>query len=201
MSDDERAEWVELGRRIKRARKLQDLTLQDVATATGLSKSFISQVETGIVHPSIGSLKRISTALEIPIWLLLADDDHAPPSAHDGYPATQDVRVVRKDQRKVLRLPGTDTDIFLLTPDLQRRLEVSLSEIPPGHGYGDEMYTHRGEEFGLILEGRYEVTVGGETIVLDEGDSIYFPSTIPHSTRVLGSRPARTLWVNTPPSF
>ena len=46
--------------------------------------------------------------------------------------------------------------------------------------------THEGEEFGFILEGRYEITVGDKSIVLEEGDSITFPSRLPHRGRALG---------------
>jgi quercetin dioxygenase-like cupin family protein len=88
----------------------------------------------------------------------------------------------------------------LLTPDLQRKLEVLLNELMPGDTV-DEAYTHEGEEFGFVLEGQYEVTVGDEVYVLDEGDSISYPSHLPHKMRVVGDRPSRSIWVITPPSF
>lgn len=70
-----------------------------------------------------------------------------------------------------------------------------------GHSSGDEPYSHEGEEFGLVFRGRYEVEIAGEVYLLEEGDSIYFPSRLPHRVRALGDAPAETLWVITPPSF
>ena len=61
--------------------------------------------------------------------------------------------------------------------------------------------THEGEEFGFILEGRYESTVDGQVFVLEEGDSITYPSRLPHRGRAIGNQRVRTLWVITPPSF
>jgi quercetin dioxygenase-like cupin family protein len=109
-------------------------------------------------------------------------------------------RVVRKDQRKTLAWPGRPWKTYLLTPDVQGELEVLLNELQPGATI-DDAYTHEGEEFGFVLEGSYEVTVGGAVYVLEEGDSISYSSRIPHKMRVVGDRPSRSIWVITPPSF
>ena len=101
----------------------------------------------------------------------------------------------------MLTWPGAHGRTQLLTPDLERKLEVTLSVWKPGYTTGPEPYAHAGEEFGLVLEGRFEVTVGDATFRLETGDTIYFPSHLPHRSRVLGRRPATTLWVITPPSF
>lgn len=77
---------------------------------------------------------------------------------------------------------------------------MTLSVIQPGEGYGHEPYSHRGEEFGLVLSGTYEVTVEGKAYVLEQGDSIYFSSRLLHRTRALGDEPVTTFWVVTPPS-
>jgi len=54
---------------------------------------------------------------------------------------------------------------------------------------------HPGQEFEYCLAGRLEVTVGGHTLVLEEGDSLFFDSSIPHGMKALGGRPARFLAV------
>jgi len=100
----------------------------------------------------------------------------------------------------MLSWPGRSWKTYLLTPDLQRKLEVLLNELEPGDTF-DEPYTHQGEEFGFVLEGSYEVTVGDEVFVLNEGDSISYSSSLPHKMRVVGTSRSRSLWVITPPSF
>jgi transcriptional regulator with XRE-family HTH domain len=193
-----------LGRTVRKFRRSKGVTLQQVADASNLSKSFISQIESGNANPSIASLKRIADVLEIPLAALF-DGDGAAGGRSDVTPApdppVDEVKIVRRDRRKRLAWPGREGTTYLLTPDLRRKLEVIMSVMQPGEQAGDEMYSHAGEEFGLVLEGRYEVTVAGERYVLEAGDSIYYPSHLPHRTRVLGDTPVRTLWVITPPSF
>jgi transcriptional regulator with XRE-family HTH domain len=196
---------MELGPRLRQVRKRSGLTLQAVADRTGLSKSFVSQVESGASNPSLASLKKIGDALGIPLAALV-DGYHGGERTLRQEPARADaasmaVRVVRRNRRKMLTWPGAHGRTYLLTPDLQRQLEVTLSVWKPGYTTGHEPYAHVGEEFGLVLEGRFEVTVGDQTFVLTEGDTISFPSQLPHKSRVLGRRPATTLWVITPPSF
>ncbi|WP_158542868.1 helix-turn-helix domain-containing protein [Phytoactinopolyspora halophila] len=200
---------AELGRRLRSIRQAQGYSLQNIAEQAGLSKSFVSQLELGHTAASLGTLKRICAVLDIPVWALLDDEPDKPggpgepgdaPGARDGESGSGSVAIVRHDRRKVRRYPGSDTEISLLTPDLDRKIEVTLSVLQPGEGYGHETYTHRGEEFGLVLSGTYEVTVDGVAYVLEEGDSIYFSSRLPHRTRALGDTPVTTFWAVTPPS-
>lgn len=197
-----------LGERLRAIRRDRGLTLQQVADGAGLSKAFVSQVESGTANPSLASLKRVGDALGIPLAALFESRPNGTtrlpepptPDPDDG----SEVRVVRKNRRKMLVWPGRKNASSLLTPDLQGKLEVLLDVLEPGDTSSDEeerSMTHDGEEFGLILEGRYEATVGGRTFVLEEGDSITYPSRIPHRGRALGDQRVTTLWVITPPSF
>lgn len=198
---------MEFGKRLRAIRRSRDITLQQMAEATGLSRRFISQIESDVANPSVGTLKKITDALGIPLAALLVgptDTDATlalapPPSNPDGY--VSKVQLVRRDQRKMLVWPGRQATSYLLTPDLQRKLEVILDVLDAGHASGEEWLSHKGEEFGFVLEGRYEVTIGDQVYVLEEGDAIYYPSHLPHKTRVLGDRPAKTLWVITPPTL
>ena len=203
---------MELGAKLKEIRRGRGVTLQQIADQTGLSKSFVSQIETGAANPSIASLKKITDVLGVPLGALFTNGENGSseaPSAPNGVasgaaPNSPDpggeVRVVRRNRRKMLIEPGRKGKMYLLTPDLQRKLEVILGEEEPGNA-DEEWYSHIGEECGFVLEGRYEVSVGERVFVLEAGDSIYFPSNLPHKTRVLGDEPVKTIWVITPPSF
>lgn len=72
---------------------------------------------------------------------------------------------------------------------------------PPGSDTGAEMYSHEGEEAGLLVEGRLELTVGEEVFVLEAGDSYYFDSTRPHRFRNPFEVPARLISATTPANF
>src|SRR4051812_17383546 len=197
---------MELGAKLKEVRRGKGITLQEVARETGLSKSFISQIEAGDANPSIGSLKKIADALAMPLaGLFEAETNGTDPGVYARFDAfngqKDDVRVVRGDRRKMLVWPGQNAKHYLLTPDVQRQLEVTLVELQPGHDSGEDMYVHAGEECGFVIEGQLEVIVNNETYTLDEGDSIYFSSHLPHRLRVTGDRMTRAFWVNTPPTY
>lgn len=198
---------MELGTKLKEIRRARGITLQDVARETGLSKSFVSQVEAGDANPSIASLKKIADALTIPLAALFQTqsngvDTGAQDRFEAGTHAVNDVRVVKKDQRKMLVWPGQyGSKTYLLTPDLQRKLEVTFAELNPGHDSGLDTYSQHGEECGFVLEGTLEVTVCDQVYVLEAGDSISFSSHQQHRIRVLGETLTKTVWVITPPSY
>ena len=179
---------------IRRIRRSKGITLKQMAQKTGISLNYLSQIERGKTNPSIGLIKKITNALGVP-FMGLGNEDF--PSGN----SSQDVAIVRRDMRKMLVFPKSKLKSYLLTPDLQRKLEVLLSEVKPGTKTEGVWYSHEGEEFGFVLEGRYEVTVEDKIYILEEGDSIYFPSDLPHKMKGIGNKPCRTLWVITPPSF
>ncbi len=190
-------------RRLKQLRKGQGYTLKNLAEKSGLSPTYLSQIERGMSNPSIGTLKKIADAMSITFVSLLgfeeADQDEK--ELEGNWRQRQEVSVIKKEKRKMLVYPGGLRKAFLLTPDLRRKLEILLTYEEPQPENDDDWYQHEGEEFGFIIEGRYEVTVEGQTYILEEGDSIYFPSRLPHKMRCIGERTATTIWVVTPPSF
>jgi len=198
---------MEIGQRLRKIRKSKGVTMQQVAEKSDLSKSFISQIEAGTANPSVASLKKIANVLGTPLAALFEGDPNLPGedsrngNGASGKATSEDVSVVRRDRRKTLGWPGLAGQAYLLTPDLRGKLEVVLSVLEPGDSSGDDFYSHEGEELGLVLEGRYEVVFPDQSFMLEEGDSICFPSNLPHKTRVVGDKRVQTIWVITPPSF
>ena len=179
---------------IRQVRKAKGFTLRDMAEKTGISSNYLSQIERGETNPSIGTIKRITNALGVP-FMGLGNQNPGPDTTN------QKVAIVRKDMRKVLVFPKSKLKQYLLTPDLQRKLEVLYGEVEPSEEYEEVWYSHEGEEFGFVLEGRYEVMIEDEVYILEEGDCIYFQSHLPHKMRGIGDKPCKTIWVITPPSF
>lgn len=178
-----------LGERIRQKRQQSEISLQELANRTGLTASFLSQVERDVTEPSISSLRRIASALEVPVFFFLLDE---------GAPSP----VVRKHERRVLRLSDTTAQWELLSPsDPQSQLEVVLTRLPPGVASGDEHQSHPGEESFVVLEGVLEVTVADETYVLQEGDAIQFRASLPHRIRNGGKTELVVLAAITPPRF
>ncbi|MBF8292188.1 MAG: cupin protein [Steroidobacteraceae bacterium] len=71
----------------------------------------------------------------------------------------------------------------------------------PGADAGSEMLSHAGEEGGVVVSGRIEVTVGGQTQVLGPGDAYYFSSAVPHRFRNRGRERCEIISAATPPTL
>jgi len=183
---------MNVGSRLRQIRKSKGYTVKDVAELTNYSSSFISQVERNIASPSINSLKRICDALKIPIAYIFDDDKY-----HDYF----DGIVVRKDHRRKLSNINSKTEMFLLSPNLKRKIELLLIKAQPGAKSGEYFHQHKGEECGMIITGTMTFEVGDKSFVLYEGDSAYFSSEIPHRWRNDGDTEAVFIWAITPPSF
>lgn len=179
-----------LGANIRRARKRRDLTIEQVSAASGMSISFISQVERDLISPSVNSLQKISRALGIQIGGFFEDQSRAS-------------RVVRAGERPRLIYPDRSEEEYLLTPVKSKYLQVLFYRLKPGATSGVTPYSHDSdEECGIVLRGCLEVTVDGEVYLLGAGDAITFDSHLPHTWRNPDRREeCETLWVVTPPGY
>lgn len=178
---------MSLGRRIRTIRTLRELSGTELARAAGVSRALISQIELDRANPSIETLRRIAAALGSPIAAFF-----------DEGPA--DGLVVRKHERKTLRVPRSGLTYQLLTPDLSRQIEFILIELEPGSGSKIAL-GHPGEENVLVLEGRLHLWIGEQEYVLDAYDSISYNSGIPHRVANLGRRKTVIVSAITPPHF
>ena len=96
---------------------------------------------------------------------------------------------------------GKGIKLESLTPFILRGLLQAQLHVVDVGGASDGAIEHEGEEVGYVVEGRLELTVDGESVVLEPGDSFFFESTRPHSYRNVGDTVARVVWVNSPPTY
>lgn len=192
--DEARSELLiaAVGVQVKRLRGERGMTLDDLSRRSGVSIGLISQIERGRGNPSFNTLAQLAHALDASIGRLFhAVEDHSP--------------VVRPaDRRRLDPHSGTGIDGAkheLLTPSLDRALEVVWVEAPPGYSTAETPFTHAGEEVGVVLSGTHEVWLDGVRHVLEAGDSISYPSTIPHWYVNSGTELVTAIWIITPPTF
>ena len=133
----------------------------------------------------------ICSALGIPLsWLF--DSGSAENPSEKGL-------VVRRSSRKRLDLGTYGVMKELLSPDLGGEMQIYLVTIRPGGQSGPEIYTHRGEEGGLVLAGTLELTVDDRVVILYEGDSFRFSSSLAHRFANPGDTQASVVWANSLP--
>lgn len=188
---------MSLGEKIRSRRMELGLKGMDLAEKSGLSPSFISQIEGGLVNPSVSTLKKIGDALNIPIGVLFEEPDSKEEEKEFSVSKSP---VVHENQRKILS-PNKGVTFYLLNPDMSGDIEFILDIFEPGTTTGEELYSHLGEECGLILEGELEVQLKNKKYLLKKGDSITFKSTIPHKKRNTGKSKSISIWANAPPWF
>lgn len=195
-TDQSEDRLAQLGEDIRQLRKARGLKLTGLSELSGKSVSFLSKVERGLARPSITALQDIAEALGVEIGWFFQTDGPAP--------ADERPYIVRADRRRRLTYSGVaSTDYLgmedhLLSANLDGELALGITRYAPGASTGDDLYTHKGEEAGMVLEGRIELTLGDDVFLLEAGDSFSFPSTIPHTYRNPGEIPAAVIWANTP---
>ena len=175
----------QLGRRIKRYREMNEISLEDLAARTGLQLSFLKSLEEDSVYPSLGPLLKVARGLGVRMGTFLDDE-----LGHDPL-------IVRLGQREagLNMLGGKDCPVDMKFYSLgrgktDRHMEPFFVEIMPSACSERKLSSHEGEEFIVVHDGAIEVTYGREVLTLSKGDSIYLNSIVPHHVACSGDSPA-----------
>jgi transcriptional regulator with XRE-family HTH domain len=177
-----------IGNRLRQVRRLQSATLKDVASRSGLSESYLSQIERGRTHGSVASLKRLTQALGMSMAELFEPNLENRP------------QVLRKGDRDHLDF-GQNARKTMLTSRPLEHLEVFVGELAPGGSTGDPYSHGDSEELLLVLEGRVLLELDGERFDLEKGDSVFYRSSSLHRLSNPNDAEAEVIWVISPPSY
>ena len=164
-----------IGSKIKKLRKARKLTLQEVARETGFSPALISQIENNNVSPPIATLSKLARFFDVKMGLFFEDSEEE-----------TKFEVVRRHERRVvsrvISKAGTGhgyTYEALSFRKRNKKMEPFLLTVSE-RAAEETLYTHEGEEFLLIIRGRAEVILEDQRLILDEGDAVYFDSSLKH---------------------
>jgi transcriptional regulator with XRE-family HTH domain len=188
-------------------RQASSMSMSELGRKVGVSPSMISQIERGQTLPSVGTLFALAAALGVTVDAFLTppeprepedEEDASSPvvEAHEATaleataavrepvegmpaPAREAMYVVRRDQRASVPIRG-GVIWERLTPRSLEDVEFLELDYAPFAESDDELYRHPGVEMVLVLEGRFEIHIGFETYTLEVGDSMLFPSSLPH---------------------
>ncbi|NUR07055.1 MAG: cupin domain-containing protein [Nocardioidaceae bacterium] len=175
---------VLIGTKLRTARKLRGLTLDQVARSAGLTKGFVSRLERDDVSPSVASLVSVCDVLGLRVGELFD-----PPRTS----------VIRAGEGQLINFGGEGAVERLVTPGTQTALEVIHSVIEPGGNGGEELYALSCDaECAYVLSGTVEVVLEDHTETLSAGDAMTFPGNSPHTWRNPGPRPCKVLWILAP---
>lgn len=182
---------MDIGARLQSVRLARGLSQRELAKRASVTNSTISLIEQNKVSPSISSLKKVLDGIPISLAEFFTHDD-APSSEDSPFYRAEDLPDVGNNE----------IHYFLVGKRVPQRQICMLREVmPPGSDTGEPMYSHAGEETGVVVRGEVEVTVGEQCQVLRAGDAYYFDSRTPHRFRNVGEGEAVLISANTPPTF
>ena len=180
---------VDIGNRLRHLRIKHGLSQRELAKRTGVTNSTISLIESNSSNPSVGALKRILDGIPIGLAEFFAFEPEAPKKAF--YAAEELVEI----GKGAISYRQIGDNLF------GRSLQILRECYQPGADTGKVPLVHEGEEGGIVLTGRLEVTVDDERRILGPGDAYYFESRRPHRFRCVGPVPCEVISACTPPSF
>ena len=182
-----------IAQRIRQWRLDNGWTLEQLAKVTGLSKSYLSQLENCEKNPPITTLAKIAFGFGKNVTTLISGEE--PSNIQNKF------TLVRAAERRPIihRNSSVGFSYEAVTFGKQDRIMdgyvITLGPEPP-----HEPLVHEGQEFAFVLEGRLEFVYDGESYTVEAGDSFYFDSDRPHSSRSLDNRPAKVLVVFSNPN-
>ena len=177
-----------IGERIKRLRLKKSMGLVELGRHTGLSASFLSQLETGRVVPTLRNLARIAMVFSKDLSYFFETEPQPM------------FRVHRRRER--VRLPQTGVEaptyyfesLGYMVPD--RHMDPYYAEfMPQPQNVEAKAHLHPGYEFLYVLDGELGIRHGEHETTLEAGDAVYFDASTPHSYICAGKKPAGAIIV------
>lgn len=182
---------MEIGTTLRRLRKGAGLTIDEFSQMTGLSRAYISQVETSKASPSLQTVRKMCAALNVSPAILFED-----PEAQCVFLPTKRQKILHFESE---RENQSFSKVINILSDQNRRLEVVTIDLSPGTTAGD--HAHPGEEVFYILEGEITITHGSQEFLMKTGDSIHIESQQLHKLYNHTDKNVRILSARTPPGF
>ncbi len=173
-----------IGERLRGLREVLDITAEEVAETIGFTVEKYEKVEQGEVDITISNLMKIAHKYGIsPEELMFAEAPRMRSYfvVRKGMGLSVERTKAYKYRSLVSGFVGHKADVFIVTIEPKPNARTVYKN------------THPGQEFNLVLEGQLELYIGGKTIVLNEGDSIYFDSQQPHGMLAIGDKAVKLL--------
>ncbi len=185
---------TDVGARLRELRRQQGMSARAVAAALGISPSAVSQIERGVLQPSVSRLLAITDTLGVPLAAVFETAEAEPTASLaaqiDGF------SLVRAAQATTVELGGGVT-FQRLSPGPSPGIDYFRSTYPAGSSaHSDtELFRHDGYEVGTMLSGELTIDFADERVVLRAGDTISYPCSRPHRIHNASDEPAIATWL------
>ena len=167
----------QIGERLRGLRDVLDIPVSEMAETIGMDTEKYEKIEAGELDITISNLMKIAHKYGVSTEeLIFAESPHM-----KSYYVSIERTKAYKYQSLVGGFVGHKADVFIVTVEPKPGVRTIYKN------------SHPGQEFNLILEGKMELYIGGKTIILEEGDSIYFDATKPHGMLAIGDKSVKFL--------
>ncbi len=181
-----------IGEKIKALRTVKEISIEELAERTGLALEQIERIENNIDIPSLAPLLKIARALGVRLGTFLDDQsEEAGPVVCRRGEADDTISFSNNavDARQHMHYHS------LSRSKADRHMEPFIIDIDANEENQFTLSAHEGEEFIMVLKGVLEINYGKSTYVLEEGDTIYYDSIVPHHVHAFEGQAARILAV------
>ena len=183
------ASGIDVGSHLRAIRQLHGLSQRELAKRAGVTNGMISLIEQNRVSPSVSSLKKVLDGIPMSLADFFTMDVVGPPQVF--YAADE-----------LTQIGAAPVELYLVAARRpQRAMSILRERYAAGADTGPEMLSHPGEEGGIVVRGRIEVTVGNSTRLLAAGDAYYFSTAVPHRFRNPDRDDCEIISASTPPTF
>lgn len=173
-----------IGERLRGLRDVLDMSADEMASICGISVEHYQKMENGESELSVANLQKIAKHCGVSLDVLMFGEE----------PKMSSYFLTRKGQGKSVERRKAYQYESLASGFRGRKADPFIVTVEPKDANAPkEMNSHSGQEFNMVLEGTMELTIGTKSLVLNEGDSIYFDATHPHGMRTLNDKPVRFL--------
>ncbi len=167
-----------IGTKLKDIRNKRNLSLDNVAKLTNVSKAMLGQIERGQSNPTVSTLWKISTGLKVSFSSFIDEENEGHKIVYQG-----NITPLMEDNNRMKLYP-----IFPF--DSKRNLEIFTIELEPGCNHVSTPHNDDVEEYVIVTEGKLELVIDGKSFVLQKGNSIRFTGNKLHSYKNLNSKRA-----------
>ncbi|WP_321334331.1 XRE family transcriptional regulator [uncultured Bacteroides sp.] len=180
-----------VGEKIKSLRESQTITIEELAQRSGLAIEQIGRIENNIDIPSLAPLIKIARVLGVRLGTFLDDQEETGPVLCRKQEAKETISFSNNaiHSRRHMEYHS------LSSSKADRHMEPFMIDVAPTKDSDFILSSHEGEEFIMVMEGTMEISYGKNTYILEEGDSIYYDSIVPHHVHAFEGQAAKILAV------
>lgn len=157
-----------IGERLRDIRTELNISLDDAAKMTGVSKPMLGQIERGQSVPTITTLWKIATGLKVPLSAFLQER-----KAQYTFVGIDGKKPITQDEGRMRAYP-----IFPFDPI--RSVEVFMIEFDPECHHASDKHCEGVEEYIMVLSGRLQMVINGKEVVIGKNEAIRFLADVPH---------------------